>query len=216
MAAQLFKIVGGGFLGRQALPAFFQVQQSHIYHCPFALPRHPYKHMLGVQAAVLPAPQMHAGQGMTDRFKHAVMYRFTVTLALTCGVPIVDLDKTFQAHRSPAMHAIACLALAAPRNTPVQAHPPPNGSRPATHPAPAKPSGDPAVTPAAVGMPDLSLDVEQAPIGVMYPLYTALTTATLVGLFNPFALLIPVELEWVVSRRGRLLYKINGHELSLS
>ena len=33
---------------------------------------------------------------------------------------------------------------------------------------------------------------------------------------DPLALLIPVKLEWVFSRRGGLRYKINSHELSLS
>ena len=82
----------------QALPAFFEIQQSHAYLCAIALADDSYKHMFGVEAAMLPAPQMHTRQGLTNRLKYTLMHRFTQAFAFTGGIPVVDLDKTVQSY----------------------------------------------------------------------------------------------------------------------
>jgi hypothetical protein len=64
-------------------------------------------------------------------------------------------------------------------------------------------------------MTHLTLGIEQLAI-LMNPLYATLPAPPPVGFFNPFTFLAPVMFKAIFSGHRGLLYKKNGHELSLA
>ncbi|MNY69938.1 hypothetical protein D3C86_2079580 [compost metagenome] len=52
--------------------------------------------MPDVKAAVLQTALVHAGQILGQILEHAIMHRFTVTLATAAGVPMFEFLKAVQ------------------------------------------------------------------------------------------------------------------------
>lgn len=90
MAPQLLHVVGGRASGSQALSAFLEIQQGDFGLRRLAFSGHADKHMLDVEASMLPAALVHTSQVCSQRLEDMVMYGLAVTFASASGIPVFD------------------------------------------------------------------------------------------------------------------------------